>query len=358
MRRQKNIHPLVCLTVLLLLSLSCSTLTGGREDSAQPDAGASPTATRRAADSGPVATATTKTASGPGEGAETPEEPTSERGAVGGIPECLGDYQTADGYFFAALELADPAAPSILYEEQEGMRLVGVRMIVGNQTGEQLYFSISDVAVQDAEGDVWESEYGSMDGEITSNYLDPGERVQGWLGFIIPEDRGVETLVYLYDFIDDKFAFLPLAEPPAGREPVRVDTARSPRADSPLGQAAESGGLSLVAIRVEDPGELAFPELFQPPEGMHLVSVEIEIGNIGDEAWIFTTFEVSLVDADGFLYAVDYFLGPDSIESGELEPGASFRGWVSFVVPDGAGLESIKLYSVLMDGPLYAGLSE
>ena len=89
-----------------------------------------------------------------------------------------------------------------------------------------------------------------------------------------------------------------------------------------------------------------------------MVSVEVEVGNVGDESWIFTGFDLSLVDTDGFLYAVDFFYAEEMIELGEIAPGDSIRGWVPFVVPDGTEGESIKLYSETMDGPLYAGLSE
>jgi hypothetical protein len=350
MHRQKSILAAAWMAALLILSLSCSTLASGQDAAVQTDTGES--------ESGPAGTVPSATPRGDAGAAETPAEPTPEPGVVGGNPEYLGDYQSADGYFFAAIEVADPAAPAVLYEKQEGMRLVGVRLVVGNQAGERLYFSISDVAVEDSGGDLWESEFAAVEDEIASAYIDRGERVRGWLGFTLPEDRQAVKLVCLYDYVDEKSVVLPLTEPPAGRPPVLTDSARTPRTDSQLGRAAEGSGFSLTAFRVEDPGEPAFPGLFDAPAGTHLVSVEIEVGNTGDEARVFTSFEISLVDSDGFLYAIDYLIGPETIESGELEPGGSFRGWVSFVVPDGSEPESIKFYSVLMDEPLYAGLAE
>jgi hypothetical protein len=353
MPHKSRLVPCSFLAVLLILALACSGLAGGKDEAAA----ASTAAAAEDAGTSPAVTKGKETQSGSGGGGETPAAPTAKPGAGDG-KAYLGDFQEADGYFFAALEIADPAEPALFYEEQEGMRLIAVRFLIGNQTGEQLYFSISDVAVKDSGDDVWESEFAAILNEIPSVLLDRGERVQGWLGFVIPEDREAVSLEYLYDYLGGKSVSLPLAEPPAGRAPVRADTARAPGPGSPLGQAMEGENLSLKAIRIEDPAEPAFPDFFDPPQGTHLISVEIEFGNNGEEAWLFAAYDINLVDSNGFLYAVDFFNGAELIESGEVEPGGSVRGWVSFVIPDGAKLESIKYYSIWMNEPLWAGLGE
>ena len=345
-------NPLIPLAVLLLASLACSVFTGGK-------GGATAAATEGAATNPPW---TRERMGSPLPGGKTglPDGATAEaatpRPDAGGDGGYLGDYFDTEGYYYAALEIADPAEPGPIYEPVDGMRLVGVRIVVGNRDGEQLYFSVSDVALQDGNGDLWEAEFAALDWEIISAAVDPGESVEGWLGFTIPEDVRPAALKYLYDFINDRSVVVPLAEPPAGRTARTVDTSRSPTTGSKLGQTASGSGFSITAFQIEDPAEPAFPDFFDPPAETRLAAVEIEVKNVSDEKKTFSTFEIYLVDSNGRLYAIDYFNGPDVIESGDLEPGAKVRGWVTFLVPDGAMLESIKFVTFDMDAPLYAGL--
>jgi hypothetical protein len=353
MRRQKNIHPLVCLTVLLMLSLSCSKLSVGQRDTDQTDADVSPAATEAAAE-------TEDGTSLPAGGGETPAAAATELPAGGG-PEYLGDYAEMDGYFCAVTAVEDPGDPGNFFDALDRMRLVAVWLVVGNREGERLYFSISDVAIRDDRGDVWESQYRAHDAEIFSMYLEPGEWTQGWMGFVIPEDAEPVSLVYLYDFLEDKSVSLPLAEPPAGREPRTVDLSREPRTVPKLGQAVEWDGISMKAVDVENPSANPVAEFNTPPAGWHTAMVEIGLVNAGEETFGLFLFEFTIVDGDGFLHSVEFFSGNKEDLSelpDEIQPGESVSVEMWFFLPDGAEPESIKYFADGMDEPLYAGLAE
>jgi hypothetical protein len=342
MPRKSRWFPIIPLA--LLASLACSVFSGG--------GGGTETA---ATDTQPAGGGATREKMGtliPDAAATETPKPADDG------KDYLGDYHEAEGMVFAALELADPAEPGPIYEGVEAMRLVGVRIIVGNLNGDRLYFSPSDVGLKDANGDMWESEYGALDGEVIGAYLDPGQRVQGWIGFTIPENVQPVELEYLYDWMDEKSIIVSLAEPPAGREPRTVDFSRAQFSGPGLGQAAAGGEFAVTVIQVEDPAEPAFPDFFDPPPATHLLAVEIEVKNVSDKVQTFSTFEINLVDADGFLYVIDYFNGPEVIDSDDLEPGGSVTGWVTFLVPDGTVPESIRFFTIGMEEPLYAGVGE
>jgi hypothetical protein len=267
----------------------------------------------------------------------------------------LGDYLAWNGYFAAALKLEDPVAPNEWYWPDKGERIVSVFVIIGNQKGRQLYFAFFNVSLRDNGGYLYMATYAGHKNEIVSAYIDCGERLQGWLDFVIPEDAQPESRVYSFNGTSGKSVTIPLDSPPQGREPRTVDTSRKPRTESNLGENAVGSGFSLTAIRIDDSMEPAYPEWFEPLPDTHLVGVEFDLRNISGERRNFYNYGFKLVDSNGFLYKIE--LNAKYLpESGMISRGESLRGWVTFLIPDGTVMESIKYFSEEMNEPLWAGL--
>ena len=113
----------------------------------------------------------------------------------------LGEVADDSGYSLSALTVEDPATrPGVLYEPQAGKKPVAVEFIVGNVSGEQFSTSWYDATLVDAEGFAYRAEGGVVDGVLESLDLNPGEKVRGWSGFIIPEDSTPASLKYEFDY--------------------------------------------------------------------------------------------------------------------------------------------------------------
>ena len=90
-----------------------------------------------------------------------------------------------------ALTLWDPVDPSnysIIFDPEEGKKLVGVEVVVGNTSNESLSVNVLDFYLVDAEGFVYDVETGSVDGQIALVDLSQGEKVRGWVGFLVPPE--------------------------------------------------------------------------------------------------------------------------------------------------------------------------
>lgn len=267
----------------------------------------------------------------------------------------LGDYVAWDGYFAAALQIEDPFPPNEWYWPDKGEKIVSVFIIIGNQTGKQIQFMFSNLWLHDNSGGIFMATYAGHKNSIVDAYIDHGERLQGWIDFVIPEDIIPEVLVYSFKDTSDKSVAIPLTRPPVGRRPHAVDTSRKPITNSKLGENDVGSGFSLRAYKIEDPTMPAFPEYFEQTPSTHLVGVEFELRNISGEIRKFYNYGIKLVDVNGFLYEIE-FNGKYFSDSYIFLRGESRSGGATFLVPDGTKLESLKYYSAEMNKPLWAGL--
>jgi hypothetical protein len=272
----------------------------------------------------------------------------------------LGDYIMQNGYFFAALEMQDPAAPVPGATVKPGTRLVAVKVIVGNQTGKRLLFGYSDVLLLDADGNSYYSTGGMLAGgmQVSIAYIDPGERVQGWISFFVPMDAQPAQLKYGVDLANKQYARLGLTPPLAGHTPLRVDTSRTPPKLTKLGEDAEGNGYLLRPLQVEDPPSSERTHASARADGFRLVAVELKVANIGKSVIHYDEFNINLVDTNGFVYAIEFFGREGRIPSGDIKPDSSLQGWVSFTIPSDARLESIKWVPNIFGDSLWAGLSK
>lgn len=113
----------------------------------------------------------------------------------------LGDTVEQDGYSLSATQVADPATPGMLYDEEPGTRLVAVEIVVGNTGREEVSANPLYASLIDAEGYSHSVELAAVDNQIDTVTLGEGEKVKGWVGFVIPEDAEPAVLKYEFGMI-------------------------------------------------------------------------------------------------------------------------------------------------------------
>ncbi|MCL4506743.1 MAG: DUF4352 domain-containing protein [Chloroflexi bacterium] len=106
----------------------------------------------------------------------------------------LGAPVEVNGYSMTALSLADPAKPGILYQPQNGMRLVSVDVAMSNVSGDTMPCNPDFFLLVDTNGYVYAPELGGVDGQLDAVDLNKGEKAQGLVAFVIPNDARVESL--------------------------------------------------------------------------------------------------------------------------------------------------------------------
>ena len=118
-------------------------------------------------------------------------------------PLVLGGVFEQRCYLLSALVVEDPATrPGIFYESEAGKKLVAVEFIVGNVSGAQFSSNVLRTTMVDAEGFVYGAEAGAVEGSLELLDVNPGEKVIGWAGFIVPEDSTPAILKYEFDHGD------------------------------------------------------------------------------------------------------------------------------------------------------------
>jgi hypothetical protein len=287
-------------------------------------------------------------------------EPTAESAPAG--ETYLGDYVAKSGYYFAVLKIEDPAAPPEGYDLPAGTRLVAVYLAVGNQSGQNLMARDSNCKLKDADGALYSYASDASSLIMPGVTIDPGERAEGWLVYPVPSGAKPVQLEWNYWMGEEGTIRLGLANPPAGHTPLKVDTTRAVTERSKLGETAKAGGLALTALQVEDP---AAPEEkiygLGVPTGWHLMAVEVEFVNESVEGLSLLSFDFNVVTTEGYVYDNFYWGRAGGIESGDLAIGAKRQGWLTFMVPDGVKLESVKYYTYLGGDKellVYAGLQK
>jgi hypothetical protein len=273
----------------------------------------------------------------------------------------MGDFIAKSGYFFAALELEDPTIPSKSYTPESGSRLVSVLVVFGNQNGKQIMVGENDCRLKDVNGGMHDIESDAKDGSLPIEFVDLGERVKGWISFSLPEDVNPELLMCKFNTGVDTVTFeLGITVTPEGHVVLKVNTSRIPPVRSKLGEKVTADGYSLTALKVEDPAESAYSLTYSPQNGWHLAAVQLAVANVGrtEDHNNIDPLEFSLVDMDGYLYSAELFGRTGQIESGVFSLGTEYKGWVSFTIPDGVRLESVKYRNSWVTGLVYAGLAE
>lgn len=113
----------------------------------------------------------------------------------------LGDVVEQFGYSITAVTVEDPAKAGRRLDVKQGYKLVAVEIIVGNVSGNTLSVNPLRSYLIDSNGFVYTVELGGRDGQIATTDINSGEKVKGWVAFMIPEDAipaGVKYQVQIF----------------------------------------------------------------------------------------------------------------------------------------------------------------
>lgn len=261
------------------------------------------------------------------------ETPVSER--------YLGDAVEKYNYALTALSVADPGKPGRLYKAENGKKLIGVEIIVSNVSGDPTSINPLTTSLVDSEGFSYEVQLGTIDSQLSLVYLNPGEKVRGWVGFIIPEKSIPASIKYAKVFLGNQILQASLTPPPAGHVAITQSSSPAPQKQLPkLGEVVEKAGYSLSATSVEDPAKPG--SIYKQKNGYKLIAVEIIFGNVSGDTVAANPLDAFLVDNNGFVYSAELGGRDGQLVVAKLNPGEKVKGWVSFTIPNDAAPASIK----------------
>jgi hypothetical protein len=121
-----------------------------------------------------------------------------------------------------------------------------------------------------------------------------------------------------------------------------------------VGQTAQTSDFEVTLLTVEDPMTTS-NEFDTPDEGNRFVGVEFEVKNVGDERQTLSTLlGAELLDSLNRPYDIA-LAGLDRPQlDGEVVPGQSRRGWITFEIPaDATGLKVRLKGSLTAQGSLF-----
>jgi len=338
----------VVLIVLFAVTLACgsasptvqpatiSTATSSSPNSTQAPANNAPTAPVNTSTVAPIDTATT---------------------APVVVQTYLGDAVQKDGYAITALSVADPAKPGMLYSAETGKKLVAVEVNISNLSGAQISINPLDTTLVDSDGFSNQADLGSVDDQIATADLNPGEQIHGWISFKISQNATVTTLKYSPEVLSSEFIQVNLLPPPTSH--VAITAPITPAVQtSKLGDVIQQNGYSLTADKVEDPSTPGM--LYTATQGYKLVAVEIILDNVsGAQALSANPLYAFAIDTNGFVYSTELGGRDGQINSMDLNVGDKVKGWVSFSIPATASLAYIKYQTDMFSGNyLVAGLTK
>jgi hypothetical protein len=258
----------------------------------------------------------------------------------GGDVPILDEYGTALGTvtvreFEDPFTAFDPSGPP-----EVGMRFVGLA-VAFTAADDQTFDAYSGgILLHDADGYLHTPVYVPRPADVLlpdlqSQTLAPGNRISGFLGYVIPADAEVDEILYALD----SYRFVRLVD-------VRV--AAGPGNGEGVAIVAQDGSQAKVTIDVEDPFA-AFDPASPPAAGSRFVGLRAAFENTGQTPFFAEPTELYLRAADGSLYWPTFvqrpagFSDPD-LGSQALAPGDRISGFVGYVVPETASIEGVDLW--------------
>jgi len=113
------------------------------------------------------------------------------------VPESkLGDTVEQYGYSLAALAVEDPALPGTFTQPKNGYKLVAIEIALGNISGDTLSVNPLFTVLVDTNGYVYKPELAVGDEQLAPLDINPGEKIRGWVTFMIPEDASPYIIKY------------------------------------------------------------------------------------------------------------------------------------------------------------------
>jgi len=112
-------------------------------------------------------------------------------------PTKLGEAAEQLGYSLLAIQIESQATTNFLGTPQAGYKTVAVEIILSNIAGEKpLNVFYTHANLVDTEGFVYEAKYGDRSEKLDMVDLGIGEKVKGWVEFVIPENATPAYLKY------------------------------------------------------------------------------------------------------------------------------------------------------------------
>ncbi|WP_227936076.1 DUF4352 domain-containing protein [Alkalihalobacillus deserti] len=96
----------------------------------------------------------------------------------------------------------------------------------------------------------------------------------------------------------------------------------------------EIGGIEIILNEVRVDSVLE-------EEGNQVLIVDIELKNVRETVYEFSSYKLTLVDEEGFAHSMDTSIETKGILGGQLHPGRTNRGEIAFVVPIGSEYELV-----------------
>ncbi len=113
-------------------------------------------------------------------------------------PEELAKVSSESGeYEMIVVSMKDPAQPKSGYAVPDGSRLVAIEVTFENLTSPDTMDISPQFALVTAEGDVtYDAVSEAVDKEIAVGQINKGEKANGWLAFVVPNDAKLKDLTY------------------------------------------------------------------------------------------------------------------------------------------------------------------
>jgi hypothetical protein len=226
----------------------------------------------------------------------------------------------------------DPSQPP-----EAGSKYVGLVVAFTAADDQQMDANPYGIALLDTNGTIWQPAYVPRPADakipdLQSQTMAPGNRVSGFVGFVLPEAVTVDQVLYQPDY----YRAIVLADLVGGAGPAP---------GTPATFTADDGSQVAVTATVTDPFTDNDPG--SPPEdGSRYVSVKASYENTGNRRYGADPYALILHLADGHLVYSQYVPRPPDatvadLEGQTLNPGDHVSGLVNFAIPSGAVIQSV-----------------
>ena len=234
------------------------------------------------------------------------------------------------------LDTIDPIAPEDDATPTPDKHLIGVHIVVENQSDAPQIITPYGITLVDSDGFVYDAEdtYSSRSQPylIITDLL-PGERADGWVFYSV-KDGASPAKLKVNDALTG--AVRGTVDFAASGSNPSWSLVNPPDGLPTLNQESTFKGYSMTVLQLVDPAPLyEFYEIARPKS--RVVALEIVVrNNAGSEPLTVSPARLHLVDDHGFVYSSAFgATSLDEIPTVDLAAGESAQGYVSFEVPEG-----------------------
>lgn len=256
-------------------------------------------------------------------------------------------YIADDGLELGTITVTDVLDPFTGFPEgrdpEPGSKYVVVHLTFEGSEGGGLEVQPYRVWAHDTSGALWERGFPALPdpypiGELTGGEVGPGDRVSGYVGYVIPDDVSVDEVF----FSPEDGVFLTVADVLAGETPV---------VGTPVTMAETSeGAVGVGTVKSVDDPYKGYDKDRPPVDGARFVMVTISFEGLGDSPFAVEPQGVVLRDVNGNLWA-RFDVTPakkpktPALAEVDLATGDLKTGRVSYQVPADVALEGLYYQS-------------